>query len=260
MSDGEQEKNKQLRNFLSAVAGVGTEILEHEHQWNSVTSHCLIEAARACVFAEILGFDAELKKDIVLAALLHDGHKKTEIEAIEKEQRNGGFGYAASNAVTAEYVEKLRSKGVPTRVLTLIDFVGGMPKTLFAVKNILSKSSLVNGELALLGMYYIDAYTRGGAWAEPVDPAGINDIDRRRNKNEENPMYAKINVEATKVLQGDPFFAGIDLFRAMAVLGHEIEKKFAHYIKVKSGINIKPVKIPEMIDEELKKRVFCSVK
>ena len=254
MHDEGREKNEKLKRFLLRAAGVGTEILESENQWDNVTGHCLIEAARACVFAELLGFDAELKKDLVLAALLHDGHKKEEMEAIEKELQDGGSGYVASNTAMEKYSEGLQSKGISARVIKFISFVGGMPDALFAVRGVLNANSLGNEELGLLIVQYLDAYARGSAWVEPADSNG-NDIDRRMKKNRENAKYTKINAEASKILQQKPFFAGMDSFGAMAGLGHEIEKKLAQYIGVKSGKNTEPLKIPEMVDAELRVRL-----
>lgn len=254
MSDPTENKRRRLRDFILRSAGVETKILNDKNLWENVTGHCLMEAARACIFADLLGFDAELKKDLALAALLHDGHKKREIEAIKRELSDGGSGYAASNAVTKKYLEELRRSGVPERTVRLIGFTGGMPDVLLAVKKIIDEESFRDEELASLAAYYIDAYTRGEGWAEPAGDSE-NDLDRRVQKNKENPAYTKINIEAAKILQSDPFFSGMDPLGAMAVLGHDIEKMVAEVIKKKNGTAIKPEMIPETVDAEIKKAV-----
>ena len=45
---------------------------ESDRSWRNVSEHCLVEAARAEVFADKLGFSEDFKKDLVTAALAHD--------------------------------------------------------------------------------------------------------------------------------------------------------------------------------------------
>src|SRR5579872_3195062 len=95
---------KQLERFIADETGIASGVVAKEEvaflkeeNWDNVTDHCLMEAARACLFADILGFDPALKKDLALAALLHDGHKRREVEAIRSAIRNGSSGREASN-------------------------------------------------------------------------------------------------------------------------------------------------------------------
>ncbi len=228
----------------------GAEFLEKEN-WENVTGHCLIEAARACVFADLLGFSTQLKKDLALAALLHDGHKKLEIEAIQEEIKNGGSGRAASLAVTKKYLEELATKGVPKRTIELIGFAGGMPEVLFAAKEILDHASLAEDDVAALVMHYVDAYTKNDEWVESSS-GNLNDVDRRAKKNKDNPNYKKIGEEIDRILRGQPFFSGMDSFEAMALLSHKIEEKFSELIVQKNGMHIRPFDLPQEIDKILK--------
>ncbi|MDP2598524.1 MAG: hypothetical protein Q8P49_01700, partial [Candidatus Liptonbacteria bacterium] len=96
MGTSSEGQRKQLERFVASQTGVSPELEEKEFfekgNWENVTGHCLLEAARACVFADLLGFDADLKKDLAIAALLHDGYKRREIIAIQEEVKSGGSG------------------------------------------------------------------------------------------------------------------------------------------------------------------------
>ncbi|MBI4778927.1 hypothetical protein HY797_00550 [Candidatus Falkowbacteria bacterium] len=43
-----------------------------ERDWGNVSEHCLVEVARADIFAEKLKLAGEVKRDLVMAAALHD--------------------------------------------------------------------------------------------------------------------------------------------------------------------------------------------
>lgn len=251
-------ERKRIEEFIGREIGVMPSLPERDggkfagkDNWENVTGHCLIEAARACVFADLFGFNAQLKKDLVLAALLHDGHKKLEIEAIQKEIKNGGSGRSASLAVTKKYLEELVAKRVSKRTVGLIGFAGGMPEVLFAAKEILDHAPLTDDDLAALVVYYIDAYTRNDEWAEPSSE-GENDVDRRAKKNRNNPNYKKIGEEIDQILGPHPFFSGMDSFAAMAMLSHKTEEKLSELIAERSGRQIRPLDIPRKIDKILK--------
>ena len=255
MNPSEKAKREHLEKFIRTSAGVTTKTLEEEHQWQSVTGHCLIEAARMCVFADMLEFGEKLKKDAVLAALLHDGHKKEEIEAIHAALKNGESGLDASNSVTKKYLEELRSKKVPERTIYFIGMVGGMPEALIEIKKILDAERRNDEAVAALAGHYVDDYTRGDEWALPAERRGehmINDVDRRVEKNQNNPNYDKIDAEAKEMLRANPFFSGKTSFEAMAVVSHKIEKTFAHLLGARDGTRIDPLDIPEIIDQKIK--------
>jgi len=254
MAGMNEQERKALEDFVAREIGAAAAFVKHEeaefiehNSWKNVTGHCLIEAARACVFGDLLGFDHELKKDFALAALLHDGHKKQEIEAIQEEMRRGGSGRAASMSATDVYLKELSAKSVPQRVIQFIGFAGGMPEALFAAKDILDQGTATSEGLAALLIHYIDAYTRNDEWTEQA-AENQNDLDRRAEKNKKNQNYTKINDEITDILRSHPFFSGRNGFEAMVVIGREIEKKLSPLISMRLGVPIEPVKIPETID------------
>jgi uncharacterized protein YoaH (UPF0181 family) len=247
----ERTKKKELEGLIASTVGSFLDFAERKNKWKNVTDHCLIEAARAFIFADLLGFDAELKRDLVLASLLHDGHKDREIAAIQEALSNG----MSSNVAVRKYLEELRRKGVSSRVINFISFVGGAPEVLFEVKKILEKhQSLSDEEIASLIAHYIDDYTINGEWVKPMErmPSGdfMNDVDRRMERNNNNPNYKEIANEDSRVLESLRIFPGKGLFEIMAIMSHEIEVRIAQLIK--NHAKIDPISIPETIDEKIK--------
>ncbi len=256
-----EDERRRLERFLADEIGVTSRFIHREEaefgekdNWKNVRGHCLIEAARVSIFADILGFDRELTQDVALAALLHDGHKQQEIEAIQEDMRRGGSGRAGSLAATHIYLERLAVEGVRERVIRLIGFAGGMPEALLAARHILDQHALTNDDLAALLIHYTDAYTRNDLWTEPAS-GDLNDLDRRAEKNKNNSNYQKINDEIKGMLSNNPTFRGLTGFEAMVVLGREIEKKLSPFLSMRIGGIIEPVKIPETIDKLLRERV-----
>ena len=139
-----------IEEFVSRIVGDWRVFVDAENQWENVVCHCLLEAVRAAVFADLLNFDANLKKDLVLAAVLHDGNKHKEVPAIRKEMESGGSGMPAANAAAREYWSELKTKGVPERTLACMGAVGGMPDVLIAMHGLLERKEISNDELALL--------------------------------------------------------------------------------------------------------------
>lgn len=257
-------ERKKIEEFVARGVKDTAEFIKIEQEnfgergvWGNVTGHCLIEAARVSVFADILGFSAELKKDAMSAALLHDGHKRQEIAAIQEEMSNGGSGRNASMAATKKYLEDLAEKGVSKRVIRFIGFAGGMPEALFAVKDILNSESPRDEDVAAIIINYIDAYTRNDEWAEPA-VQGTNDVDRRVEKNKNNPNYKKIGEEISRILQSVPFFSGMDSFEAMAAISHDVGKKLSELIIQKSGVQIASLNLPEEVDKILRTHLKMS--
>lgn len=245
---------EELRRFI-ALDEDGPDGLR-QGNWENVTDHCVMEAARARVFADLLGLDAPLKKDLMRAALLHDGHKRREVEAIQQALREGGSGYRASTRVTAAYLQELKGKNIPDRIIHLIDFAGGMPETVLSVKAILDKAHRSSDDLAALAMHYIDAYTRGSMWVERAEVAAggrsVNDLDRRIERNRNNPDYWKIAEEIAGIFRDNPFFSRRTVFEAMVAVDHDIERLLAPRLSAGAGKPVDPLQIPEFIDGTIK--------
>src|SRR3990167_3356322 len=89
-----------------------------KHGWGNVTEHCLVEAARAGVFADLLKFSrgsGGLKRDAMVAAGVHDFRKKQEITSIRKGEVEG-TPEEKQNKVTGLSAEILREESsIPDR-------------------------------------------------------------------------------------------------------------------------------------------------
>ena len=103
--------------------------------------------------------------------------------------------------------------------------------------------------------HYVDDYTQNDEWvmsAGMVENSKIvNDVDRRAEKNKNNPNYEKIDKEVVDILKKYDFFFGMTSFEAMAMISHEIEKRFAVLISRKAGTQIDSLDIPEFIDTKI---------
>jgi len=58
---------------------------EGKRDWGNVSEHCLVAVARSEIFADKLNLPENLKKDLMIAAALHDFFKKGEKEIVTSE-------------------------------------------------------------------------------------------------------------------------------------------------------------------------------
>jgi len=257
MSEPTSREWESIDAFLTKTIGPWRAILEGKEQWENVTRHCMLEAARASIFADLLKFDPELKKDLVLASVLHDGNKRYEIMAIQQEMKEGGSGFIASNGAMRTYISELQAKKVPERAIALISSVGGMPEVLIVMKHFLDQPTLTDNDIAMLVVHYIDDYTRDGMWVEPVID-NLNDIDRRAEKNRNNPNYHLMDLEISKIFHDHPFFAGKPVFDAMVIVSHMIEERLSGLVAERNNIEIQPLYFPEVMDAMLFREINQS--
>jgi len=80
-------------------------------EWRNVSEHCLVEAVGADILCEYLGAD---KEAVVTAVLLHDWHKRKEVEEMKKSGVVEGYVRAAE-----ENDELLRRYGLPDQIIKL---------------------------------------------------------------------------------------------------------------------------------------------
>lgn len=232
---------------------------ESGKSWKNVSEHCFMEAARVEVFVEKLHFSESDKNNLILAAALHDFYKKFEIEAIKKEIESGGSGIKAYAEVSDKTINLLKENKIKEEIIKIISLVGGHHKVLFEIKKILDKKILTDAEIAVLVMHYIDDYTIGGEWVKPAEKTQngtiINDIDRKMERNFNNPNYQKMNDEAIIFYKGHSFFEGKTTFEAMADISHLIEKRLSELIKERNKEIIESAELPEIIDREIKDKI-----
>jgi hypothetical protein len=231
---------------------------ENKRDWGNVSEHCLVEAARIEVLADMLDMPKKLKKDLMTAAALHDFYKKHEIMAFKDAIKKGDSVLSAADSKSEEADEYLRDSGFDENILDIKNSAGGYPETLIRIKDILDKENLSDKDLSMLLMNYIDGYTVNYNWSEPATQEGgkmVNDIDRKIAKIAANPNYEKSESEARDALAGHPFFKGMNSAQGLAAACHQAENKLSQLIKERTGLDVDPIQVPEIVDEEIKRRI-----
>lgn len=227
--------------------------------WRNVSEHCLVEAMRVQVIADMVGLSSREADELRMAAALHDANKRLEIEAMKGAEAKGESSLAASVEVDAKKAKQLRESGFGERVARIAGLGGVSPNELFIAQDILNREDLTGEDIACLIMHYVDGYTRGSDWVESVgqDAQGRpqNDVDRRIEKNRNNPAYRRIQVEQTAGLVGHPTLGGKDINAAAGQVLHGIERRLCDIIKARTGKEIPPLTLPEVVDQEIKRKI-----
>ena len=227
---------------------------ELNQNWPNVLDHCLIEAARADIFAKLLGFSAELRDDLVTASLVHDAYKRQEVEAIKAESSIGGTGMEAEIRANDTALAQLAEQKFSDRVIRLVGLVGGGAPVVLEIQRIIDQEAHTEEELAALVVHYIDNYTRD---SDPVTPAiqesgiWINDIDRRARANMAKQQYAGIDTEWKKQYAHDQRFAGKNSFEVMVMVSRKIENVLMNHLSHAVTQNSGVVQLPELIERSL---------
>lgn len=241
-------------------------LLEHrggEREWGNVSEHCLVELARAKVLAQKLGLSKMTRRELELGAALHDFGKRSEIMAMKAAIARGESGGEASDDADKIDERQLREAGFSQNVIEIFSSTGGKPQQLFEIMRILAKQAFTDQDLARLVIHYVDGYTRGSEWAEPAAMAEsdgmINEVDRRTQKNLDNPNYRKFDEESVAKLAGNPVFQGLGSLKGEGLVCHMIEKQLAELINQKTGETINPFELPEIIDREIKSKINDEV-
>ena len=227
--------------------------------WGNVSEHCLVELARANVLARKLGLPEATKRELELGAALHDFDKRSEIMAMRAAIARGESGSEASDRADEEGERQLRKAGFSQEVLDIASSSGGKYPELFEMVRLLEKDKLTDHDVACLIIHYVDGYTRGSEWADPVavteNGEAINEVDRRTQKNLDNPTYKKFDEESVAQLAGNPIFRGMGSLRGEGLVCHMIEKHLAERIHRKTGEMINPLILPEIIDQEIRSEI-----
>ncbi len=263
-SNSIEDFNKKKTHFFNTIALSVKEMIklhkdfgmlekddEGKREWGNVTEHCLVEVARAQVLAEKLNLTEDIQKELRLAAAVHDANKKHEITSLKSQ----GSSIATLQKVSDEMEVLLQQKGVSDRVIHMAGSVGMTEKVYNDIKPILDKGveSLTEDEIAYLIMHYVDVYTVGDRFVEPAEKISgdmyKNDLDRRIDKNENNPNYTNLNEESRA------YFDGKSLYQVQREVGYEVEEKLAQLLAVRAEETIDPKFLPEYIDTEIRKKI-----
>ena len=215
--------------------------------WGNVSEHCLVEVARAQIFADILNFPEDIKSDIMMAAALHDFFKKMEKEIASA----NGFSWEGFEKASTESTQIMKEAGFSERVVRLANSVGH--GALLEADGILGKMELTPEDMAYLALHYIDAYTKGSDWATPAEtlPDGrkVNDLDRRADKDESNPWYPRLNEDGRERLRGET--TGM----ARRRIEPAIEERLAASIQQITGQPMHSKDLPVFIDAAIRESI-----
>jgi len=258
--EGEDSFERKRTNFFSKIALHTKDALkmhkraglwekkEGRRDWGNVSEHCLVVVARAMVLAEKLNLSEDIKKDIAMAAALHDFFKKGQKEVVTA----GGLTWDSFEAASKESARQVQEAGFDERIVRLVNSTGA-EDSIQDVENVLKQKKLSEEDAASLILHYVDDYTIGSDWANPVeslsDGRQINDLDRRVDKNISNQRYAILNEEGKK------HFHGQTLYDAQRRVGHLNEERLVDLINEKGGQLINPKDLPYLIDQEIKAKI-----
>jgi hypothetical protein len=238
---------KVLSSFrLHVREGLFKRNADGERDWGNVSEHCLVEAARAEEFAELLKFSPEMRKMLMNAAAVHDFHKKFETQYTKK---NGKLwdSFEASDEIGKE---KLQQANFPEDVIEVAGSVGH--GSFSDMEKLVQKETFEEHDIARLVMHYIDDYTTGAEWTLPafqIDGVWQNDLDRRIAKNKENVNYQILNEE------GRARFGGRRTFEMQLEIGKKIEELLTTLINERSNILINPQDLPSLIDKRIRQKI-----
>jgi hypothetical protein len=213
--------------------------------WRNVSEHCLVEAARAEVFADMLDISEDVKKDLIFSAVLHDFFKKGEI-TIYKEEGMTWDNYEKAEEKASEF---MRKKGISARIIKLVGSIGNIGA--IEVKSVLEKENLAEEDVAFLVLHYIDAYTSGSDWAVVAvageDGRVVNDVDRRQNSA--GLKYGHL-LESGRSRFGGEYPMAVEIR-----VDHSTERKISGMLKAVRGIDVAPEDLPCFIDDEIRKKI-----
>lgn len=209
-----------------------------KRDWGNVSEHCLVEVARAGVLADMLGLSEKAKRDLKIAAAMHDFFKKGEKEVATA----GGLNWKSFEKASEDATRVMQDSGVSPAVVRLVNSVGH--GSLKETERVLEKPELGDDDLAFLVMHYVDDYTVGSKWV------GEGDIlDERMAANTSNERYTVLNEE------GMEHFNGETAYEAQGRIGHAVQERLTQEIFTRSGISIPPLELPMFVDNRIRKDI-----
>ncbi len=222
-----------------------------QKEWRNVSEHCLVETARVSVFGRLFELSPKTQHNLMVAAAMHDFHKKHQMQ---KTPQGSSLTLEDYKQSEHEAEEELIKAGIAPDIIRYVGSVGSLPDNLNEIKTILSKGGeLSEVDLAFLVMHYVDDYTIDAGWSAQTDtlPDGrkVNDLNRRIEKARQNPKYQKIGEEQKT------YFHETKFFEIQEGVGESIERYLAARITEKTGLEIDPKDLPTFIDDQIKKQI-----
>ncbi|PIR49163.1 hypothetical protein COU80_00230 [Candidatus Peregrinibacteria bacterium CG10_big_fil_rev_8_21_14_0_10_55_24] len=217
------------------------------HGFRNVTEHCLVEVPRCRVLAEHLRLPDAVRKKLDEAAILHDAWKQQEILLARQASEQGTSIWAAFARASEEFRAFLVEQHVDPDVIELTGGIGHL--SLKTVESLLEKHCTPLEE-AMLILHYVDDISRNSDWVAPATIQSatqqkVNALDLRMDACKERPLYRQLDIEGNAHL-------GEGTYAAVLRVGHAVEAKLSHLIRLKSGKSIPPVNLPEWIDTEVR--------
>lgn len=158
-----------------------------EWDWNNVTQHCLVVAARAEELWEKIWLSEEMIHSLMQAAILHDVGKEMEKNIVTK----NGLDWNAFDLAWEKQAQILEERWYDANVVYLS---GGAGHTaLEEVREILQKweGNISEREKAFLILHYIDNYT---VWDTEFED-GTDPLKKRIQNNKNNERYKVLDED-----------------------------------------------------------------
>ena len=216
--------------------------------WRNVSHHCLVVAARCKVLAEKLHMDSQIIDHLVEAAIVHDAHKKAEIELVKQANETGKKLWAVFEQSGEESAKILADNNINPVTQSIAPFSGH--GSLKRIQEILKKETLTTTEIAQLIMYYTDAISQNDAWCVDINNPNTletqsieaNVLDYRLATHIDAPKYSRLHDEGLEHIQGKTF----DVMREV---GHSIEQKLSGIFQERTNKQIISTDWPSHIDQ-----------
>lgn len=235
----------EMRNALKMHKSEGLwDRVNGKRDFGNVTEHCLVEAARVDILAEFLNLPDDIKRDLKIAATLHDFFKKKEKEIVTA----NGLSWESFEISSQKATEALRKGGFSERVIRLVNSVGH--GSLIETEEILGKDLLSFEDKAFLIMHYVDDYTSGSDWVPQFDiNTGKSALDMRMDKNEANPRYHQLNED------GKSHFNGETTFQAQRRIGNLVEEKLSTIISDLIHYSVARMLLSQIVDRSIRVKI-----
>jgi hypothetical protein len=208
-------------------------------EWRNVTEHCLVEAARVLELADMVGLSDEVRRDLMMAAGLHDFYKKSEREIASAH----GNSWESFEEASRQSKQKMEEGGFSERVVRLANSVGH--GSLLEAEALAAKPELSEDELAFLVLHHVDDYTAGTNWVE----RGHDPLRERIMGNVGKPAYHALD-EA-----GRQHFGGTTTFKKQYEIGEKVAARLAEVARARSTEMVDGPALPLAVDIRIKQRI-----
>jgi hypothetical protein len=235
----------EMRNALKMHKAEGLwDRVNGKRDFGNVSEHCLIEAARVDILAELLYLPEDIRKDLMTAATLHDFFKKKEKEIVIA----NGLSWESFEISNQMATEALKKGGFSERVIRLVNSVGH--GSLIETERILNQDDLSFEDLAFLVMHYVDDYTTGSDWVPQFDFNTCKSaLDMRMDKNEANTRYHQLNED------GKSYFNGETTFQAQRRIGNLVEQKLSVILSVLIHYPVASMLLSQIVDRNIRVKI-----